>query len=37
MYRCWKDQTPYQERQHLEALRKRRSPVLEFLSLKEEG
>jgi transposase len=31
LYRCWKDQTPYQEQQHLEALRKRRSPVLEFL------
>jgi transposase len=31
MYRCWKDRTPYQEHKHLEALRKRRSPVLEFL------
>ena len=30
MYRRWKDQTPYPEHQHLEALRKRRSPVLEF-------
>jgi transposase len=31
LYRCWKDRTPYQEHLHLEALRKRRSPVLEFL------
>ena len=34
MYRCWKDQTLYQEQKHLEALRKRRSPVLAFLPSK---
>lgn len=37
MYRCWKEQTLYQEDKHLEALRQRRSPVLEFLPSREQG
>ena len=33
LYRCWKDRVPYDEARYLEALRKRRSPLVEHLEL----
>jgi hypothetical protein len=31
LYRCWKTRTPYNESRYLNALRKRRSPLLKNL------
>lgn len=32
LYRCWKDRRPYDELQYLQALRKKGSPLLQYIA-----